>query len=183
MPRDISISELSQDDTRIPNVISLINEEYRRGVQWSNAPDVPGYPRTTTEDFRRDMLKSTLLIAERDSEIVGIIMTGLSDESITRETKLPEACGFISLFAVDSSVRSQGVGKRLMKSAEEFCKRAGARRMSLEVIDARKDILSWYERMGYCKTGDSVDVELGHGSYKVECANPAAFLRMEKPLA
>ena len=78
------------------------------------------------------MQKSTFLIAESNSEIIGVIMTGLSNESIARIAKLPELCGFISLFAVDASFRSQGVGRRLIKSAEEFCKQSGARRMVRE---------------------------------------------------
>ena len=126
---EISISQLRHEDKRIPDIVTLINEEYRRGVKWSKEPDAVLYPRTTVDEFRRDMRKSTFLIAERNSQIVGVIMTGLTDKSITRASKLPEACGFISLFAVDTTIRSQGVGRRLMKSAEEFCRQAGGQKM------------------------------------------------------
>ena len=126
---DITISQLSHRDERIPAVVDLVNRAYRTNSNWTNEEKLVGKSRTNIISFRKEMQRSPFLIAESNSEIIGVIKTGLSDESFTRKSKLPELCGYIGLFAVNSSFQSRGVGTRLMKSAEEFCRKAGAQKM------------------------------------------------------
>ena len=48
-----------------------------------------------------------------------------------------------------------GLGKALQAAAEEHAAAAGATTMELCVIDRRAELIAWYERRGYVRTGES----------------------------
>jgi len=61
---------------------------------------------------------------------------------------------YFGLFAVDPRRQGGGLGKRIMAYSEEYAVRNwGARSMELQVIGTRDDIIAWYVRRGYAKTG------------------------------
>ncbi|KAH6646558.1 acetyltransferase [Truncatella angustata] len=63
--------------------------------------------------------------------------------------------GYFGLFAVDPKRQGGGVGKQVLLYAEDYAKRQwGARRMEMTVIWPRADIIAYYERRGFKKTGE-----------------------------
>ena len=66
--------------------------------------------------------------------------------------------------AVKDSCRGRGIGTLLMKSAEEFARERGARRIELDVLSKNKGAVRLYERLGYVTEGRrSQAVEDGDG--------------------
>jgi GNAT superfamily N-acetyltransferase len=59
------------------------------------------------------------------------------------------------MFAVRPLTQGSGIGKALQSAAEEYARTAGATTMELCVIDRRAELIAWYERRGYVRTGES----------------------------
>ncbi|KLU85754.1 acetyltransferase [Magnaporthiopsis poae ATCC 64411] len=67
----------------------------------------------------------------------------------------PAATCYFGLFAVDPEQQRGGFGKTVLARAEEYARDTlGARRMEMTVIWTREELISWYLRRGYVKTGE-----------------------------
>lgn len=55
----------------------------------------------------------------------------------------------ITALAVADSVRRQGVGRRLLREAEQFARQAGAARIELTSAQHREDAHAFYRACGY----------------------------------
>ena len=100
---------------------------YRRSLTWSTAHTARKQTGLSWILSKESVQLSTT--SPKNSEVVGVVKTRLSNESFIREAKLPKQYGYVGMLAVDSSVQSQGVGTKLMKTVEEYCKYAGAPKM------------------------------------------------------
>ncbi len=82
--------------------------------------------------------------------LIGVlILTVMND----REVKMRQV-------GVEESWRSKNVGARLVTFAEDFAKERGYRRV---VLNARKTVVGFYERLGYEKIGgEFVEVTIPH---------------------
>ncbi|KAK1964355.1 acetyltransferase [Colletotrichum sublineola] len=70
-------------------------------------------------------------------------------------SKTDPAVAYFGLFAVDPAQQAGGVGRAVLAYAEAFARRAwGARRLEMCVIWTRAELIAWYERRGYAKTGE-----------------------------
>ncbi|GLQ95945.1 GNAT family N-acetyltransferase [Dyella mobilis] len=62
---------------------------------------------------------------------------------------------YFGLFAVDPLRQNAGLGKQVLAQAERFaCDAWQCTAMHLKVIDARGELIAWYERRGYRRTGE-----------------------------
>ncbi|KAH0437684.1 acetyltransferase [Colletotrichum camelliae] len=62
---------------------------------------------------------------------------------------------YFGLFAVDPESQAGGVGRRVLGYAEEFARREwGVGRIEMWVIWVREELIRWYERRGYRRTGE-----------------------------
>lgn len=65
-----------------------------------------------------------------------------------------EQGAYLGLFVVQPDLQNSGLGKRLLAEAETFARQAwGATRMRMTVLTARPELLAFYERRGYRRTG------------------------------
>jgi GNAT superfamily N-acetyltransferase len=56
---------------------------------------------------------------------------------------------------VDPDLQTEGLGRALIADAEDMAADAfGARTMEMTVIDAREELIAYYERRGYARTGE-----------------------------
>lgn len=87
-----------------------------------------------------------ILLAEMQGKLVGSIVV----EKIDSETS-----GF-GMFAIDPTLQAQGVGRALLEEAERFGRDdLKCKIMEMTVITIRKELIAWYERRGYKKTGET----------------------------
>jgi ribosomal protein S18 acetylase RimI-like enzyme len=58
------------------------------------------------------------------------------------------------MFAVSPALQGGGIGKTILAEAERQVRdRWGASRMEMTVLTQRADLIGWYERRGYARTG------------------------------
>jgi GNAT superfamily N-acetyltransferase len=62
---------------------------------------------------------------------------------------------YLSTLAVAPEAQGHGVGRQLLAHAVEYARQHGCTRINISVLSARPELLAWYERHGYQRTGAS----------------------------
>ena len=62
---------------------------------------------------------------------------------------------YLSTLAVAPNTQGQGVGRQLLAAAEAYARQHGCLCIRISVLSARPELLAWYERHGYQRTGQS----------------------------
>ncbi len=85
---------------------------------------------------------------------------------------------YLGKLSVWPLLQTAGIGKTLLLAAEQYARELECRRIFMNVISLRKELVSWYERHGYTDTGERkrvpVDPKFGIPT------QPLEFLIMEK---
>lgn len=88
-----------------------------------------------------------LLVAEHDGVLLGCVQI----------TDRGAGVGYLGLLGVDPGQQAGGLGKQLIAAAErEAAAQFGARTMEMSVIEPRVELIAYYERRGYARTGASL---------------------------
>ncbi len=61
----------------------------------------------------------------------------------------------LGMLTIDPEQQAGGLGRRLIEAAEDHARRRGAARIEMTVIASRAPLIAWYERRGYCLTGET----------------------------
>lgn len=155
-------------------VAHIVNAAYRRGGDraWTTEASLVGGPRVTEAGYR-DLVarpRSVVLVAEGE-RIVGCVHIEAHGE----------VC-HLGMLSVDPSEQASGLGRRLLAEAETQARaRFGARVMEMHVVSVRPELLAWYERRGYRRTGERTPFEGGDDATFLQ--GPLEFERLEKHLA
>jgi GNAT superfamily N-acetyltransferase len=89
---------------------------------------------------------------------------------------------YLGMLTVEPTLQAQGIGRRLIKSAEDFARSWGAKRMTLGVIHLRDTLIAWYERQGYTKTGETKPFPYGNEKAGIPRRADLHFMLFEKQL-
>jgi ribosomal protein S18 acetylase RimI-like enzyme len=79
---------------------------------------------------------------------------------------------YLGLFSVSPDAQSQGIGKQLLKAANDYAIEQNCSSIYMTVISARHELIAWYVRHGYNRTGESkpfpVDEKFGKPTQRLE---------------
>lgn len=84
----------------------------------------------------------TVKVIESGGQVAGYIWFKVVESSVG-------TFGRIEHIFVDEGFRNQGIGKRLMKAAEDHFRSKGVKKAKLTVTTGNKAAVSLYERIGY----------------------------------
>ncbi|MDT0309924.1 GNAT family N-acetyltransferase [Streptomyces sp. DSM 44917] len=151
----------------VPALVALVESAYRGEASragWTTEADLLG-GRRTDEEAVRELLGqegSLLLAAERGGELVACC-------HLARRGDGPEgAAAWFGMFAVRPGLQGGGLGRAVLAEAERRARAAwGAREMRMQVISARADLIAWYERRGYARTGRRLPFPYGDERFGV----------------
>ena len=137
----------------IPALVALVTSAYRGDasrVGWTTEADLLDGNRIDPEVLRGDIVRpgSRVLLAERadgDSthELLGCAHVSIED-----------GAGYFGMFSIRPDLQGGGIGKRLLAEAERMARedwKLPAMRMT--VIDVRDELIAYYVRRGYHRTG------------------------------
>ncbi len=133
----------------VPAVVQVVNLAYRGDgttTTWTTEEHLVSGPRTDAAGVEALLARpaSVVLVAEREGRLVGCVHVQRLDE---------DEC-LLGMLSVAPAEQAGGLGRRLLAEAEAFATRAlGARVMAMRVITVRPELLAWYERRGYRRTG------------------------------
>lgn len=60
---------------------------------------------------------------------------------------------YLGMFSVSPSAQGKGIGKELLAAADDYAKEQNCTSIYMTVITVRAELIAWYERNGYKKTG------------------------------
>lgn len=99
--------------------------------------------RTDEERMAEMMSKGEFLLAEREGgRVVACVYTELRGER-----------GYFGMLAVDPAEQGTGLGRRMVKSAEDYCRERGCKAMDITVLNLRPELPPFYRKLGYIETG------------------------------
>ncbi len=158
-------------------IVALVESAYRgesgrRG--WTTESDLLDGPRTSRWEVRALLKKpdSRVLLAHRADAPVGC----------AHIRKQGGSCHF-GMFAVAPELQRGGVGKRLLHEAERVAREEyGCVQMELNVIAVRAELIAWYERRGYRRTGKRRPFPAGNGCAGFAKKGDLYFELLVKPL-
>jgi len=61
---------------------------------------------------------------------------------------------YLGLLSVLPAQQNAGIGKQLLAAADEYARRHHCTHIQITVITARTELVAWYERHGYVRTGE-----------------------------
>lgn len=120
-------------------------EGSRRG--WTTEADLLGGQRVDLAMLAEILVDpaQSILMAFDGDDLIGSVL--IADRGGT---------GYLGMLAVDPTRQAGGVGKALVQAAErELAGRFGLGRVEMQVFWQRAELINWYERMGYRRTGET----------------------------
>jgi ribosomal protein S18 acetylase RimI-like enzyme len=135
----------------LPALRALVEGTYRgdnarRG--WTHEADLLTGNRTSDTELAAVIAHpdQALLVAEQAGAIIGTVTI----------TRLPPDRAYLGMLSVAPEAQAGGLGRALLHAAEAAAKlRFKAAIMEMTVIELRTDLIAWYERRGYARTGES----------------------------
>ena len=89
----------------------------------------------------------------------------------------------MGMLVIRPVLQGRGLGRRLMDEAERFVRaKWGARRMQMQVITLRHELIAYYERRGYLRTGDTRLFPATDPRFGLPRVEGLMFEVLEKPL-
>ena len=62
---------------------------------------------------------------------------------------------YLAMLTVRPDRQDGGLGRTLLAAAEAFARARGGKRMRMTVVHQRRELIGWYERRGYTRTGET----------------------------
>ncbi|CAN5690002.1 GNAT family N-acetyltransferase [soil metagenome] len=168
-------------DSDVPRIHELVNSAYRGESSkkgWTTEADILGGQRIDPEALRTilaDSSKTILCLIETPNKIIGTVcLERFEDE---------RGVGvYLGMLTIEPTAQTAGLGKRLMQACEEFAKRWGGRRITLGVINVRTELMEWYERRGFVKSGLIEPFPYGDARFGEPKRPDLNFVMFEKPI-
>ncbi len=139
----------------IPALVKLLNSAYRgEGSKqgWTTEADMVAGDLRTDEDNMNELMHLP----------DAVFLKYTNDENESDSNRI-EGCVFLDkrqgkiylgMFSVSPALQNKGIGKQIMTAAELYAKDLKCPAVFMRVISIRHELIAWYERQGYYKTGE-----------------------------
>lgn len=162
----------------VPHLVALIESAYRGEASrtgWTTEADLLDGQRTDPEGVAAVIgaPHGVMLVAERDGLPVACCQLEHREDHV-----------YFGMFAVSPAEQGAGLGRILLAEAERFARAEwDAGEMRMTVITQRADLIAWYERRGYRRTGVMTPFPYGDERFGIPLRDDLRFEALVKPLA
>lgn len=161
----------------IPALVPLVTSAYRGDASragWTTEADLLDGNRIDPDVLRGDIVRlgSRVLLAERAGILLGCAHVSIED-----------GAGYFGMFSIRPDLQGAGLGKLLLAEAERVVReewKLPAMRMT--VIDVREELIAFYERRGYRRTGIKKPFPATDPRFGIPRRDDLRFEVLEKPL-
>lgn len=167
---------LISDEKDVTSLVALMDSAYRGENSkqgWTSEADLFIGNKRTDETTVANLIKKPgavfLKYLNDEGSLEGCVFLHKKD------TRL-----YLGMFSVSPLAQGKGIGKKLLRAADDYAKEQNCSTLYMTVISVREELITWYERNGYHKTGKvlpfPVDERYGMPT------RPLEMLVLEKPL-
>ncbi|AXK31990.1 N-acetyltransferase [Streptomyces armeniacus] len=165
----------AEDD--VPALVALIESAYRGDASrtgWTTEADLLEGQRTDPEGV-------AAVIGNPDSILLAVHKAGELVACCQLEKR--DGHAYFGMFAVSPAQQGAGLGKAILAEAERTAVADwGATAMHMTVITQRADLIAWYERRGYVRTGELIPFPYGDERFGLPQRPDLAFELLVKQL-
>ena len=140
---------LIADEKDISSLVSLMNSAYRGENSkqgWTSEADLFVGNRRTDETTVANLIKKPgsvfLKYLNLEGTLEGCVFLHKKDNRI-----------YLGMFSVSPTAQGKGIGKELLTAADDYARELNCTSIYMTVITVREELIAWYERNGYQKTG------------------------------
>ena len=168
------------DDTDA--IVALVESAYRGDASrqgWTTEADFLGGRRTGTDDVVAclERERSRIVLAERDGALLACAHVAEGQTARERGT------GYFGMFSVQPGLQGGGIGKLLLAECERIARDEWKLpTMRMTVIDIRDELIAFYERRGYRRTGITKPFPYGDARFGLPLRDDLRFEVLEKEL-
>ena len=162
----------------LPALHRLIERAYRgetAKVGWTNEADLLDGQRTDVEELTEILTDPAriMLLAEDAGAMVACLQ--LVDEG--------GGTAYLGMLSVEPELQAGGLGRFMIAAAEaEAVARFGADTLRMTVIRQRPELIAWYERRGYARTGETEPFPLSDERFGLPRRQDLEFVVLAKRL-
>ncbi|MET9322289.1 GNAT family N-acetyltransferase [Streptomyces sp. NPDC003038] len=172
-----ALSFRSAVEADVTELVALVESAYRgdasRGGWTTEADYLEG--RRTDEDGVRQIINApdgTLLVVERAGELVACCQLEHRGDH-----------AYFGMFAVRPGLQGGGLGKEILAEAERRARETwGAQEMRMTVVNVREELIAYYVRRGYRRTGELSPFPYGDERFGIPLRDDLAFELLVKSL-
>lgn len=144
----MSFKILAAQTTDAAELNILVNSAYRGDSSrqgWTTEADLIDGTRTdaTVIEDIINTPRHTILKYVEEGKILGCVELHAENEKL-----------YLGMLTVLPNLQGQGIGKELMKAAEQEAKKQNCKSIFMTVISVRTELIDWYVRHGYLHTGE-----------------------------
>ncbi|WP_051830734.1 MULTISPECIES: GNAT family N-acetyltransferase [Streptomyces] len=161
----------------VPALVELVESAYRGDasrVGWTTEADLLGGQRTDPQAITEAIGNPEVLVllAERDGELVACCQLERRGQR-----------AYFGMFSVRPGLQGGGVGRAVLAEAERVAGREwGVGEMEMAVIAQRADLIAWYERRGFRRTGVFSPFPYGDERFGIPLRPDLRFEHLSKEL-
>ena len=164
-------------DADIEAIVALVTSAYRgesSRAGWTTEADLLDGARIDPEVLRADIARdgSRVVLAERDGALLACAHVAVDGDA-----------GYFGMFSVVPGLQGGGIGKQVLAECERIVRddwRLPAMRMT--VIDVRDELIAFYQRRGYRRTGITKPFPYGDARFGEPKRDDLRFEVLEKTL-
>jgi ribosomal protein S18 acetylase RimI-like enzyme len=158
----------------IPALVALMDSAYRGEESkkgWTSEADLLAGKKRTDETIVSGLMQTPgavfLKYVDENEKMEGCVYLRKEEKKL-----------YLGMFCVAPAVQAKGIGRQLLAKAEDYAKQVRCSSIFMSVISVRHELIGWYERKGYYKTGETkpfpVDARFGIPT------QPFEFIILEK---
>ncbi|MFF7299967.1 GNAT family N-acetyltransferase [Streptomyces sp. NPDC090085] len=172
-----ALSFRSAVEADVPALVTLVESAYRGDASragWTTEADYLDGQRTDPDGVRAviDSPDSVLLVVERSGEVVACCQLEHRGDHV-----------YFGMFAVRPGLQGGGLGKEILAEAERRARETwGAAEMRMTVVNVREELIAYYVRRGYRRTGELSPFPYGDERFGIPLRDDLAFELLVKPL-
>lgn len=158
-------------------IVALVESAYRGDISrkgWTTEADLLDGQRTDPDGVSALIGKvgSRVVLVERDDVLV----------ACAHVERNADSCYF-GMFSVTPSLQGGGVGNATLAECERMAREDWhCRTVHMTVIRQREELIAWYERRGYHRTGESRPFPYGDARFGIPKRDDLVFIVLAKRL-
>ncbi|MDY0814642.1 GNAT family N-acetyltransferase [Kitasatospora purpeofusca] len=161
----------------VPALLDLVESAYRGDTSragWTTEADLLAGQRTDTEGVTAAVTHAdgVVLLAEVDGELLACC-----------QLERRGSRAYFGMFSVRPGRQGGGLGRAVLARAERYAAEEwGVAEMEMTVIEQRSELIAWYERRGFHRTGDYSPFPYGDERFGIPLRSDLRFEKLTKEI-